>query len=100
MLTTAMLLVGCAAKQDIASAERAVAVARETHADYLAPYAFHSAELYLNEAHERLNDSDFDLASKYALLATARAKEAETAALKEIALRGTDTTPPRAGASR
>ena len=63
MVTT---ITGCAASKAVDTAEEIVEKARELHADYLAPYEFRSAELYLIEAQNQLEESDFVAAKLFA----------------------------------
>jgi hypothetical protein len=73
----ALLLVGCAAENQVNVAARAVASAKSVEADVLAPYEFTSAELYLAEATEELHESDFDSAARFADKARTMATAAE-----------------------
>ena len=57
---------GCEAYQAYQAAKEAFDKATSMHADYLAPYEYTSAELYLQEAKKQLDESDFATAIKFA----------------------------------
>jgi len=70
VMILAVLLVffafGCAEEEAVKKADNAVKLAKESHADYLAPYEYASAEQYLAEAHKQLNESDYQGAAFFA----------------------------------
>ena len=93
---------GCSVTRDVAAARKAVDSARAFHADYLAPYEFTSAEIYLDEARNQLRRSDFSRASRYARKASAMASAACETAMKNAHGPGATSLyrpPPSAGAS-
>ena len=57
---------GCEAYQAYQAAKEAFDRATQMHADYLAPYEYVSAELYLKEAKKQLDESDFATAINFA----------------------------------
>lgn len=76
LIVAGMLATACASDRAIRDAEAALALAREAHADYLAPGEFRSAENWLAEAHVRLRAADHDGAKRYAERAAGRASTA------------------------
>ena len=68
---------GCTpAQKNVDQAQQMVDQARDAHADYLAPYHFTRAELFLAEARRQFEQSDFATAGKYADSALEAAREA------------------------
>ncbi|MCC6159583.1 MAG: DUF4398 domain-containing protein [Deltaproteobacteria bacterium] len=76
LIVAGMLATACASDRAIRDAEAALAMAREAHADYLAPGEFRSAENWLAEAHVRLRAADHDAAQSYAQFAEGQANAA------------------------
>lgn len=77
-----VFLTTCSADQEINKAAKAVEYARSVHADYLSPYEFTSAEIYLGEARNQSQKSDYERAAKYAIKAADFAARASTMAIK------------------
>ncbi|MCZ7585758.1 MAG: DUF4398 domain-containing protein [Deltaproteobacteria bacterium] len=90
MLGTAALLAAivplgaCQAERSVAAAESALEEARAAHADYLAPYEWRSAELYLDRARHDLLASEERGAMRYAAKAAVLAGEAKAKAAKKV----------------
>lgn len=83
LLSAMILLCGCASGRAIDDAQKVLDDARQMHGDYLAPYWFSSAELYLAEARSQYEHSDFKAAKTFADAALAKAQEAYARALQK-----------------
>lgn len=94
LLVFCILLVGCAAEDAIHQAEVSIELAQGVHADYLAPYEFHSAEQFLAEAKKQLNESDYSAAQEYADHARQMAQESAAIARKKHSSPMIPWTPP------
>ncbi len=64
LLSAVAVLSTCAVDQEVRQADKSIAYAKKIHSEYLAPYEFRSAEVYLDEAREQLNRSAFTLAGR------------------------------------
>ncbi len=73
----------CSVDQDIQLAEKAIKASKNVHADYLAPYEFSSAEVYLAGARRQANKSNFFRAKQFAAKATEQANMASVIARKK-----------------
>lgn len=71
-----LLIGGCQASKSIDEAETVLDKAFDAHAEYLAPFEYTSAELYLAEAKSQLDHSDFSAAQKHAQTALKFAQQA------------------------
>ena len=83
LLFFVILVAGCASSKAIDNAQVVIEKARLAHADYLAPYDFASAELYLAEAKSQRSYSDFSAAVKFAKTSLAHAQSAYNIALEK-----------------
>lgn len=69
-------LTGCQAGTVIDNAQSVIELARAIHGDYLAPYEFTSATLYLAQAKKEYECSDFKAAEVFAQKALAQGQAA------------------------
>ena len=83
ILALVVLGFGCEAYQSYQAAKEAYSKATQMHADYLAPYEYISAELYLKEAKKQLDESDFATAIDFANRSYEQSIEAMTIAEKK-----------------
>lgn len=79
----ALLLSGCQVGKNIAEADKIVEKAEEIHGRLLAPYHFTCAELYLAQARDQYDHSDFKAATKFADKSLFHAKAAYSIAAEK-----------------
>ncbi len=89
LITLALVIVllvfafSCSVDKDIELAEKAVNASKDVHAEYLAPYEYSSAEVYLEGAKREVNKSNYFRAKQFANKATQQANMASVIARKK-----------------